>query len=103
MVYPQNYGLIRTAAGKAELLPIPLQTLPDDYIRVRTVAVAVNPTDWTTLEATGLDGSLAGCDWAGYVEEVGPAVTKKLTKGDRVAGSAHGGTYAPPQLYTKMY
>ena len=94
MPYAQNFGLIRTATGKAELLPIPLQKLPDDYVRVKTVAVAINPTDWTTLEAKGLDGSLVGCDWAGIIEEVGPAVTKSLTKGDRVAGCSHGGKMA---------
>lgn len=92
MSYAQNFGLVRTATGKAQLLPIPLQKLPVDYVRVKTVAVAINPTDWTTLDAKGLDGSLVGCDWAGIVEEVGPAVTKPLKKGDRVAGFSHGGT-----------
>lgn len=65
--------------------------LLDDYVLVKTVAVAINPTDWTTLEAAGDDGTLVGCDFAGTVEEIGPAVTKSLKKGDRVVGCAHGG------------
>lgn len=65
--------------------------LPDDYLLIKTVAVAINPTDWTTLDAVGDNGTLVGCDFAGIVEEVGPAVTKKFQKGDRVAGFSHGG------------
>ena len=87
----QNFGLIRVDTGKAILKPIPIPKLPDDCILVRTVAIALNPTDWTTLEAQGENGSLVGCDFAGIVEEVGPTVTKKFKKGDRVAGFGHGG------------
>ncbi len=86
-----NYGLIRKATGVAELQRIPIPTLPDDYLLIRTVAVAVNPTDWTTLDAPGDNGTLVGCDWAGTVEEVGPKVQKAFKRGDRVAGFAHGG------------
>ena len=87
----QNYGLIRKSMGHAALEPIPMPKLLDDYVLVKTVAVAINPTDWTTLEAAGDDGTLVGCDFAGTVEEIGPAVTKSLKKGDRVVGCAHGG------------
>lgn len=88
----QNYGLIREGAGNAVLKPISIPRLRDDYILVRTVAVALNPTDWTTLDARGNDGTLVGCDYAGIVEEVGKAVTRDFKKGDRVAGFGHGGT-----------
>ncbi|GAP82495.1 putative zinc-binding oxidoreductase [Rosellinia necatrix] len=93
----QNYGLIREAAGKAVLRPIPIPRLRDDYILVRTVAVALNPTDWTTLDAPGEDGTLVGCDYAGIVEKVGEAVARDFSKGDRVAGFAHGGNDANPE------
>ncbi|KAI1816977.1 putative zinc-binding oxidoreductase ToxD [Poronia punctata] len=92
----QNYGLIREAAGKAALEAIPVPKLEDDYVLVRTVAVALNPTDWTTLDAPGDDGTLVGCDFAGVVEEVGSVVSKGFKKGDRVAGFAHGGNDAKP-------
>lgn len=87
----QNFGLIRRGTGNAVLEPLALPKLQDDYILVRTVAVALNPTDWTTLDAIGDDGTLVGCDYAGVVEAVGKNVTKKFTKGDRVAGFGHGG------------
>ncbi|KAI0409037.1 putative zinc-binding oxidoreductase ToxD [Xylaria palmicola] len=93
----QNYGLIRKERGNAVLQPIPVPQLRDDYILVRTVAIALNPTDWTTLDAAGDNGTLVGCDYAGVVEEVGKAVTGDFKKGDRIAGSAHGGNDANPE------
>jgi NADPH:quinone reductase-like Zn-dependent oxidoreductase len=89
----QNYGLIRTATSTASLLQIPIPKLRDDYILVRTVAIALNPTDWTTLDARGDDGTLVGCDYSGVVLEVGKAVAKSWTVGDRVAGFGHGGKF----------
>ena len=88
----QNYGLVREGVGNAALRPLAIPRLPDDYILVRTVAVALNPTDWTTLEAPGDDGTIVGCDYAGIVEEVGKAVKRRFEKGDRIAGFAHGGS-----------
>lgn len=87
----KNYGLIRKDTGVARLEEIPVPTLLDDYLLIRTVTVAVNPTDWTTLDASGNNGTLVGCDWAGIVEEVGARVRKQIKKGDRVAGFGHGG------------
>lgn len=86
-----NYGLIRKAPGVAAFERIPVPTLPDDYILIRVITVALNPTDWTTLDAPGNDSTLVGCDWAGIVEEIGPKVEKPFKIGDRVAGFAHGG------------
>jgi D-arabinose 1-dehydrogenase-like Zn-dependent alcohol dehydrogenase len=87
----QNYGLLREEAGRAVLKAIPVPQVPDDYILVRTVAIALNPTDWTTLDAVGDPGTIMGCDYAGIVEEIGKSVQKTFKKGDRVAGFGHGG------------
>lgn len=87
----QNYAIVRTAIGKAELQRVPLPDIPDDSLLVRTVTVALNPTDWTTLEAKGNNGQLVGCDYAGIVEKVGKGVKRRFVKGDRVAGISHGG------------
>lgn len=35
-------------------------------------------------------GGISGCDYAGTVVKVGPAVTKKFSAGDRICGCAHG-------------
>lgn len=69
----------------------PFPKLRPDYILVKTVAVALNPTDWKHI-AGGIaaENGLSGCDYAGVVEEVGDAVTKRFKKGDRVCGCAHG-------------
>ncbi|KAK3110904.1 hypothetical protein LTR53_014333 [Teratosphaeriaceae sp. CCFEE 6253] len=86
-----NYGLLRQGTSNATLQAIAIQKLRNDYVLIRTVAIALNPTDWTTLDAPGDNGSIVGCDFAGFVEAVGSAVTKTFAKGDRVAGFAHGG------------
>jgi NADPH:quinone reductase-like Zn-dependent oxidoreductase len=92
-----NYAIIRTDTSQAALQPAPIPDLPDDYILVRTVAVALNPTDWTTLDAPGDSGTIVGCDYAGVVERVGKDVRKQWKVGERVAGWAHGGKYLPYQ------
>ncbi|KAK2807736.1 hypothetical protein FQN51_000174 [Onygenales sp. PD_10] len=69
----------------------PIPSLPADHVLVKTTHLALNPTDWkhATLGWTG-PGSLAGCDFSGIVEAVGPAVTKKFAPGDKVMGFNHG-------------
>ena len=92
-----NYGLIRRGTGNAVLESIAVPKLPDDYVLVRTIAIALNPTDWTTLEAPGDDGTLIGCDYAGTIEELGESMRGRFKKGDRVAGFGHGEDDANPQ------
>lgn len=91
----QNQGIKIISAGKAGIvdLPSPPKLPADDYILVRTTAVAVNPTDWKHIwdaDQAGCVGCLVGCDYAGIVEEVGPAVTKPFKKGDRICGPVNG-------------
>ncbi|KUJ08001.1 putative zinc-binding oxidoreductase ToxD [Mollisia scopiformis] len=100
MSLPKNRGLVKTAVGKAAILPIPIPRLRDEYILVKTVAVALNPTDWQTLDERfrpGTTHSLLGCDAAGVVVEVGSKVTKEFRKGDRVFGFSHGGNDLEPE------
>jgi NADPH:quinone reductase-like Zn-dependent oxidoreductase len=87
----QNYAIIRTATGTAALQPAPMPDVSDDYLLIKTVAVALNPTDWTTLDAPGDTGTIVGCDYAGVVEKVGKAAKRTWKVGDRVAGWVHGG------------
>ena len=93
MTLPKSQKAVVTVGkGKAELVPDrPIPKLRDDYILVKTVAVAINPTDWKHVDALTSEGSLCGCDYSGYVEEIGSAVTKPFQKGDKVFGFVHGG------------
>jgi len=76
--------------GKAQVCQVPLPVLRDDYILVKIVAVALNPTDWKHIDYLATPGATVGCDYAGIVEEVGSKVTKTFKKGDRISGFAHG-------------
>lgn len=91
---PSNRGIVKTAQGKTELITIPIPRLRDDYILVKTIAVALNPADWQdVLEpfTPGTTRTVMGIDFAGIVVEVGKNVTKNFKKGDRIAGMCHGG------------
>ncbi|GMG05585.1 unnamed protein product [Aspergillus oryzae] len=75
----------------------PIPKLRDDYLLIKTVAVALNPTDCKAIsQGRGAKDGLAGCDLAGIVEEIGPVVTKRWNKGDRVCGCTHGANSRNP-------
>lgn len=76
----------------------PIPALRNDYILVKTVSVALNPTDWKHIEYNlAPPGVLVGCDYAGIVEEVGKDVKKPFKKGDRICGFAHGCNAVQPE------
>ncbi|KAJ5175573.1 uncharacterized protein N7482_001450 [Penicillium canariense] len=90
-------AIIVQGAGRAVLESnVPVPELPDDYILVRTKAVALNPTDWRHIDFVPCNGAIVGCDYAGVVEAVGPRVKKPFQKGDRVAGFVHGSNAVRP-------
>lgn len=77
--------------GEAKLVEhVPMPSLRDDFIIVKTRYVALNPTDTLHVDYLPSPGAIVGCDYSGVVEEVGKAVTNGLRKGDRVAGFVHG-------------
>ncbi|KAK3292074.1 chaperonin 10-like protein [Chaetomium fimeti] len=91
-------AVVVTKPETAEVKTVPLPTLPDDYILVRTTAVALNPTDWKHVYVGfNVVGAVVGCDYAGVVEQVGPKVTKPFVKGDRVCGMVHGSNTLRPE------
>ena len=75
----------------------PIPTLRDDYILVKNVSVALNPTDWKHIAFLAPVGVLVGCDYAGIVEDVGKNVKKPFKKGDRVCGFVHGANAVQPE------
>lgn len=87
----KNTAIVVQKAGEAEAVEASIPVLRDDYILVKTKAVALNPTDWKHIDWLTSNGARIGCDYAGIVEEVGSKVTKDFKKGDRVCGFCHGG------------
>lgn len=71
---------------------VPLPNLPDGYLMVKPEAVAGNPTDWKHIAyKIAPEGSIEGCDVAGRIVAMGPAVDKsKFHLGDPVFGLVHG-------------
>lgn len=87
----QQKAIVIESRGIARLVSdSPVPRLRDDYILVKNVATAINPTDWQHVDGEGQPGAMVGCDYAGIVMEVGPHVTKPFAKGDRVCGFIHG-------------
>lgn len=90
----QNQAVKTIEPGVAKVVDAPIPKLPaDDYILVKTTAVAINPTDWKHVDLADkmpCVGIWVGCDYAGIVEEVGPGVTKDFKKGDRICGPVNG-------------
>ncbi|GAB1196353.1 hypothetical protein APSETT444_005622 [Aspergillus pseudonomiae] len=75
----------------------PIPRLRDDYLLIKTVTVALNPTDCKAIsQGRGAKHGLAGCDFAGIVVDIGPAVNKRWNKGDRVCGCTHGANSRNP-------
>ncbi|CAO2647599.1 Nn.00g085210.m01.CDS01 [Neocucurbitaria sp. VM-36] len=85
-------AIVHKSKGVSELRnDVALPKLPEgNWALVKTKAVALNPTDWKNIANTPSPGAIAGCDYAGIVEEVGKGV-RDLNVGDRVAGFARGG------------
>jgi len=90
----ETKAIVIKSKGEAAIEAVPTPRLRDDYVLIKTTAVALNPTDWKHVDFLfGGDptGTRVGCDYCGVVQEVGDKVNKVFKKGDRIAGIAHGG------------
>ncbi|KAJ4299060.1 Trans-enoyl reductase actts2 [Kalmusia sp. IMI 367209] len=84
-------AVLHKSKGVAEIRSdVPTPKLRDDYILVKTKAVALNPTDWRSLHGNTSPGAVVGCDYSGIIEEIGNAVTAPFKKGEKVAGFIFG-------------
>lgn len=85
-------AVVHVSKGVSELKnDVPMPKLPgDNWLLVKTKAVALNPTDWKNIDNAPAPGAIAGCDYAGVVEEVGKGATHYKV-GDRIAGFVRGG------------
>jgi NADPH:quinone reductase-like Zn-dependent oxidoreductase len=84
-------ALVIQGPGEAKVVSdAPIPKAEKDFIKVKPVSVALNPSDWKHIDRRADKGAVVGFDYAGYVEEVGPDVKKPFQKGDRVLGFTHG-------------
>jgi NADPH:quinone reductase-like Zn-dependent oxidoreductase len=69
----------------------PIPEAKDGVVLIRTMAVSVNPVDAKMRGPYVTAGAIAGCDFAGVVEEVDDEAAKyDIKKGDRVAAAIMG-------------
>lgn len=90
-------AVVIKAPGVAAVEEVPTPKLRDDYLLVKTRAVAINPTDWKHVNNIAPAGVRVGCDYVGEVVAVGPEVTKPFKVGDRIAGIVHGSNASQPE------
>jgi NADPH:quinone reductase-like Zn-dependent oxidoreductase len=84
-------------AGTASIVSnAQIPSLRPDYILVKTIAVALNPTDWKHIGFVDSPATI-GCDFAGIVDDVGKEVSLPWKKGDRICGFVHGGNVVQPE------
>ncbi|RPD66607.1 GroES-like protein [Lentinus tigrinus ALCF2SS1-7] len=87
-------AVVFVESDKVSVQEHPVPTIADDEILVKTVAIALNPTDWKHIQfKLGRPGSVLGCDFSGVVVKAGKNVTNGVQVGDHVAGVAHGCVY----------
>lgn len=92
-------AIVIQGPGKARVaIDVPLPTATRDFLRIKTIAVALNPSDWKHIDFRADKGAIVGVDYAGYVEEIGPEVKRAFKVGDRVAGFTHGCESPLPML-----
>lgn len=92
---PKIMRAVTIQGKKASVAAVPLPQLRPDYVLCKVGAIALNPTDWKHIAGErAAAGSIAGCDFAGTVVEVGSSVTKSFKTGDRVAAVTHGANFS---------
>lgn len=94
---PEGLPLTRKAIiqvkGGMEIQDIALPPVEPLNIVVKTVAVALNPTDYKTAQNFPSPGATVGCDFAGTIVYIGNEAAKRPQPwkiGDRVCGPIHG-------------
>ncbi|KAL1629255.1 hypothetical protein SLS56_005479 [Neofusicoccum ribis] len=75
--------------GHAAEVEVPTPRLRPGHALVKTIAVALNPSDWKHIHFIPSEGCTGGVDYAGIVED--PNGIPGLAVGDRIAGFVHGG------------
>ncbi|KAF7557825.1 hypothetical protein G7Z17_g378 [Cylindrodendrum hubeiense] len=96
-----QWAIIQTADGESILVPdASIPPLKSGSILVRTMAVALNPTDFKMGPAFPVPGTTVGIDYAGEViriDEYAARIRPDLQVGDIVCGGVHGNNPADLQ------
>ena len=80
-----------TAPGEMKLVEnAKVPHIEDDEVLVQVHFVGLNPVDAKSADLSPSVGATPGCDFAGQIVTVGPAVKKDLSVGDRVCGCVFG-------------
>lgn len=92
-------ALVCSGPGTLALKAVPVPRLGVEEVLVRTVAVALNPSDHKLLDQSTTAGAISGADLAGIVVRVGSGTETQahLQVGDRVCGFAFGANPGNPQ------
>ncbi|CAI4553777.1 CCQ_1a_G0027270.mRNA.1.CDS.1 [Saccharomyces cerevisiae] len=96
---PETMKAVVIEDGKAVVKEgIPIPELEEGFVLIKTLAVAGNPTDWAHIDyKIGPQGSILGCDAAGQIVKLGPAVNPKdFSIGDYIYGFIHGSSVRFP-------
>nr|CAI6578702.1 BAF_HP1_G0027840.mRNA.1.CDS.1 [Saccharomyces cerevisiae] len=96
---PETMKAVVIEDGKAVVKEgVPIPELEEGFVLIKTLAVAGNPTDWAHIDyKVGPQGSILGCDAAGQIVKLGPAVDPKdFSIGDYIYGFIHGSSVRFP-------
>lgn len=90
----RHKAIVQGPGGNPTIVPsAPLPSIEPDMILVKTVAVALNPTDFKMHANFQSPGATIGCDFSGVVVRVGSEAASRpcsFKVGDRVCGAVHG-------------
>lgn len=75
---------------------VPLPSLRDGTVMVKTVAIALNPSDHKMGATFPTPGAIIGMDFSGIVAAIHPNTKTHLQIGDRVCGMVHGSNPSDP-------
>lgn len=74
----------------------PVPALKGGTVLIKTVAVALNPSDYKMGKAFPTPGAVIGMDFSGSVVAIHPHTNTNLKVGDSVCGIVHGSNPAEP-------
>ncbi|KAI0636542.1 GroES-like protein [Trametes polyzona] len=89
-------ALVVQEQGGAAVQDHPVPVVGDDDVLLKTVAVALNPTDYHFLDHFAQPGTVSGCDFSGNIVAIGRAAASaypELRIGTHVAGFTIGSTF----------